>query len=59
MLRRIRVLPARFYLPPNVIRLRARPPLRFATDDFLAVDDFDDAYLEEWMIGFPSVRTSA
>jgi hypothetical protein len=50
MSRRSRLSPVRLNSPPSAQRWRARPQPRQATDDY-----DDGAYLEEWMIGYPSV----
>jgi hypothetical protein len=53
MPRRTRLSPVHPKIPPSASRWRAKSRLHNATDDD------DGAYLEEWMIGYPSVADTA
>jgi hypothetical protein len=49
MPRPTRLFPVQPRSPPGVSRWRAKPRWRGATDDG------DDGWLEEWMVGYPSI----
>jgi hypothetical protein len=55
MPRRTRLFPVHPRIPPGVSRWRAKP--RWDEKPRLrgATDDGDDGWLEEWMVGYPSI----
>lgn len=55
MPRRTRLFPVHPRIPPGVSRWRAKPRWEVLPRSRDATDDGDDGWLEDWMIGYPSV----